>query len=287
MPGRVLTLDQILNDPIPKITWDVEGLIGRGRRVVLYGETGAGKTWIAQHMGLSVAAGLPKWLDKFPIPKSRKVLYLDEENPLEDVQRRIGRLARGLNLGKGVPFVVLNRAGTLLTEGGAKALRQWMRLNWDAEYVIADSLRRLMQGNENLQADVSQFWRNVEELSREGITLKILHHMNKPPIEIPGFKPREVRYRASGSTDILAGCDLGIAVGRTEDDDVAHMEGAKGRTAKLPHDFHIQRVDTEEGNPESPVILRLVGKPKPVDYTVPANPVDPASVWNTKITCKE
>lgn len=203
-----------MEEPIAPIEWEVEGWITRGDRALLYGEFGAGKSYLAHAMALNLASGT-KWLGRYPCPK-RRVLFLDEEMSEQETRRRIKRLGLGIPLLPGVPYELVIASHSLdgagLDQGRLMTLRQHVK-EFDPEVILIDSLRRVMLGDENKAQDVSAFWRTLEPIWDRGRrTIVVLHHMNKPPAE----NVREERHRASGSTDILAGVDSAIAVGKIE-----------------------------------------------------------------------
>lgn len=103
LPGKKpLSHETIFSTEVPPLVWDVEGLVSRGDRVVVYGEFGSGKSWIAQHLALHLAEGRP-WMG-FPIPERRRVLYVDEEMNPRTSHRRLKRLTMGMSLDHPVPL---------------------------------------------------------------------------------------------------------------------------------------------------------------------------------------
>lgn len=265
IPGKKpLTHAQIMTWDLPPVVWDVEGLISRGDRVVAFGEFGAGKTWIAQHLALHLAAGR-HWLG-YPIPEPRRVLYVDEEMNPRTTRRRIHRLTTGMTVTSGLPpgtllpLTVLSRGGVLFHDKGASEVLGWMRGNGvEADVVFIDSMRRTLEGDENFAADIIKFWRNLERLAA-GRTIIIIHHMNKPPKDTVV----DVRYRASGSTDILAGSDASLAISRGEAKGQAWVEGVKARDTEEADQFGVgwrgQTGDDGKEDPQGPMYLRRLEK---------------------------
>jgi RecA-family ATPase len=95
-PGLpLISFASIMSEPLPPIEWDVEGLVARRERVLIYAEWGALKTWLGLDLGLHLAAG-GKWLDQFNVPEARRVLYIDEEMNERTLRRRIKRLGAGM-----------------------------------------------------------------------------------------------------------------------------------------------------------------------------------------------
>jgi hypothetical protein len=87
-----------------------------------------------------------------------------------------------------------------------KELRSW---SFDPEVVIVDSFRAVFPGNEKEAHEVRAFWKTIRPLL-EGRTAIFVHHMKKPPLE---GRP-DIRHAASGSTDLMAGPDVALALQR-------------------------------------------------------------------------
>src|SRR3989442_1502908 len=110
-----LTLAEMLEKDPPAIDWVVTDLLAHQDRALFYGEFGSLKSWILIHLGLHVAAQ-KKWLDTFEIPKSRSVLYVDEEMGEYRMHRRVRRLADGAGIDDSHDFHVLSHAGLRFDE---------------------------------------------------------------------------------------------------------------------------------------------------------------------------
>ena len=233
--AKPLTHATIFTEELPPLVWDITEVLSRGDRMVLYGEFGSGKSWIALHMALTLAAGRP-WFGYPTVP--RRVLYIDEEMNPRTTWRRLKRLTMGMGLPQPVELTVLSRGGVLFRDNGAAEVLAWMsRLKVDPQVIFVDSMRRTLDGNENLQADVSRYWRNLGGLDRDGKgeplgrTFVVVHHMNKP-----GEFPQAARHRASGSTDILAGSDASLVV-EIERKGYSWISGVKARDAEDAEEF--------------------------------------------------
>lgn len=248
---------EVLREPLLPLTWDVEPLISRGDRVIVFGEFAGMKSWIMLHLALHLGAGV-QWLQTFTIREQRRVLYVDEEMNERTLRRRVKRLGEGARITQAPELNFLSRAGVRFDAGGAQALLGYLRAQaFHPHVIIVEALRRVLVGDENEARDLAQFWRNLEPISRQGITIIITHHMNKPP----EGRPRAQRYRASGSTDILAGSDASFAVERVGLDR-ARMTGIKSRDDVELQPFEV--ILNDEGNRQGPVTLAPVTSP-PLD----------------------
>lgn len=220
---RFIGFAAIMRDPISEVDWLVEPLIGKGDRAMLYGEWGSFKSWLLMDVGLHLAAGIP-WLNRFKIPSSQSVLYVDEEMSDPMFRLRLQMLARGAGVHEqDLPFQLLSQPGITFDHQGASTLLTAMaEKRFAPDVIIVETFRRVMAGDENEASEVAAFWRNVAPLLQEGRTLLLSHHMRKPNIK----GNDSVRDRASGSTDIMAGLDSSVAV---------HLEKKHAKTVTLHH----------------------------------------------------
>ena len=247
----LVSFEAIMREPLQPIEWLVEGLIGDGDRVVLYGEFGSFKSWVLPSLAIHLAAGRT-WLGKFAIPQRKQVLYLDEEMHQRTLTRRIQRLAQGVNLSsEQLPLSFLSRTGVRFDRSGVPRLLDGLIASgFNPEVVIVETLRRVLRGSENEASDVAEFWRSTGHITK-GRTLIVSHHMRKRNM----MSDSSSRERASGSTDILAGADTALAIQRVNSDALV-IECVKLREAEEPEPFVVSLYD--EG-PDSAVELRYEG----------------------------
>lgn len=220
-----IKLSKMLSAGSAPVNWLVHSLIAKEERVVICGEWSAYKSWILLHLGLHIAAGLP-WMDN-PVCRG-SVLYIDEEMHLDTLSRRLRLLSNGIGIDPGdcdsLPFYVTSREGFTVNEGAPHITGY--------DVVIVESLRRVLVGDENRACDIAQFWRNATRMFK-GATLLLSHHMNKP------YAGARSRDRASGSTDIMAGCDAAFAVTRIGTSS-ARIECVRSRVAEEAPAFNVK-----------------------------------------------
>lgn len=179
------------------------------------------------------------------------MLYIDEEMGQHHLERRIRRLGTAVEIANSVPFRALSRPGLMFTEGGvSRLLTACTTEHFDPQVIVVDSLRRVLVGSENEAEAVAAFWRTTASLYKER-TLIIIHHMKKPSPQ----GGNESRYRASGSTDLLAGPEVACAITRAQGDSML-VECVKNRHGVEPEPFVVSLYDeTNDG----PIFLRYDG----------------------------
>lgn len=251
--GRILTYDEIVSQELPPVDWLIHGLVAVNDRCVIYGEWSSFKSWVALDMLLHLAAGR-NW-QGFGVKRRYRCVYVDEEMNLQASMRRVKRLSAGARLPDDLPFTLAWAAGVRFNANGAHKLLSLVRQH-QPEVMVIDSLRRVLVGDEKEATDVSNFWRNLEPVRLAGITTIVLHHMNKD-----SEGERDLRDRASGSTDIMAGADSGLAITLlSQEDSRIKVKGVKGREG-IPRPFTLQLI----GKPDDPTarFTRADGQPRP------------------------
>jgi len=245
--GRLITFHSIMHEPLPPVDWLVETIIPAGNRGVLFGEFGCYKSWLLLHLGLHIAAGRT-WLGEFPIPQPRSVLFIDEEMSQVELRRRVKQLAEGAGLHtEDLPFRAVSHAGLRFDDKSILHLLEELRQEeFDPDVIIVEVFRRVLLGSENDAKDVNTFWQAVAPVFTAGKTLIISHHMRKPGPMGAG----DNRYRASGSTDILAGADCSFAV--TRRGELVTVECIKQRSGPetLPFDVKLDEPQGKDGPKE-------------------------------------
>jgi len=187
----------------------IGGILREGNKMIITGESKAGKTCLSQELAVCIAEGKP-WLGKFKCEQG-KVLYMNlevEEASLfyrfktiyEANSWKIGENAHNIhpwNLrGKALPLDKL----------ADKVIRRCRGQNY--KLIILDPLYKVQQGDENSAEAISTFCNALDKIAHEtGAAIVYDHHHPKG-----GTGDRKVTDRGSGSgvfaRDADAICDL-------------------------------------------------------------------------------
>lgn len=194
------------------------------------------KSWLLLHMALCIASGQP-WLGHSV--SQAPVLYIDEEMSERALRRRLKQLAAGLGVTTDVPLQALSHAGIRMNEEGAgKLIAHLNALQFKPQVIIIETLRQVLVGKENEAHDVSSFWRNLDPLFVQGVSLIVAHHMRKPKLD----GGDNIRYRASGTTALIGGCDNAIGLHRPE-----------------PHSLVLTQVKNRDIEEPAPLSIHVAG----------------------------
>ena len=200
----------LLTLEVEPVSWLVERMIPRAAVTLVAGEPGSYKSWLALCLGRSVAEGSPFLERACP---QLPVLYLDRENPQAVVRERMRVL--GIQSAERLRVWGGWLADPPPAIGDARLLqiaREWKPL------FVFDSLIRFHDGDENSATEMSPVMGDLRALANAGATVVALHHRAKSEAS---------RYR--GSSDILGGVDVAIAVSRDHDAGLIKLQCFKSR----------------------------------------------------------
>lgn len=249
-PSPLRSLSTILTIAPQPVDWDMEPLLVHGDRMMFVGEWGSYKSFLLTHLALHLASG-SSWLG-WTIPKARAVLYIDEDMNTSTADRRVRRLSEGMGLTSDELPLRFVRLGFRVTDYSPRKLIQCLAAwKFSPDVVIVETMRRVLVGDENHNADVSRMWGNLLTLTAEGWTVILSHHMSKSHPEFP----RPLRDRQSGGTAILSDVDCGFAVVRQGHSNAVDVTQTKQREGEESPTFTVLVEST--GDPHTgPITLR-------------------------------
>ena len=156
----------------------IDGLLSTTGMTVIYGESGAGKSFITLDIACHVAAGLP-WYGLEV--EQGIVVYIAAESP-KSIERRIWAWKRKHQV-EHLPVLVVQSSVDLLN-GDADALAALLervkREPGRIALVAVDTLARAMTGNENSPEDMGKFVASCDRLREAGeCHVIVVHHCGK------------------------------------------------------------------------------------------------------------
>ena len=214
---------------MPPVEWVVEGLLTRHGFSVLYGEPGAGKSFVALDIALSIVHGIA-WQDH-PVQRGA-VLYIAGEG-VGGLGKRIKgwEAAHGLS-GRGAPFFVVPVAVKFREQEDIERLLKTIeKLDARFSMVVVDTVARaLLGGDENSATDMGLFIDACDAVKRHtNCALMAIHHSGK-----------DVARGLRGSTALLGGVDASIRV--KQDSGVVSLRTEKQKDAESIADIHLEMV---------------------------------------------
>lgn len=183
------------------------GILPEGACLILAGESGVGKTLVALEWAVRLAHGLDIW--GFEVPKSRRVLILEAENPHPSMQFRLKRIMRGLGLTR--PGEINFGDPTLRFDLGTKRDQEKLRdyiAQASPEVVILDPLSSFIgETDENANIKIRTRLDTLTAINRElGTSMIVIDHYGKP------FEGRSNAHRLRGASSKRDWCDTLIGL---------------------------------------------------------------------------
>ena len=244
-----LSIDQLFALPEPKLL--IDDMITENSFSIIYGAPGAGKSFVALDMGLSIAAGMP-WQNK-PV-KQGSVLYIAGEGD-GGLKRRVQAFEIFHALSSHPPFSVLPMAVNFHDELSVEKLfRTIDNLAGDFSAIFVDTVARALPGcDENSAADMGAFISACDGLRHyTGAAVIGIHHSGKD-------SSRGMR----GSSALLGAVDTSIEVSGSDGLLCLKTEKQKDREPHPPIYLKMKPFEVENG---SSIVLELIetglnGKP--------------------------
>ena len=169
-----LTTDELLDMPQPE--WLVEGIFPQGLSV-MFGAPKAGKSYLALSMAWSLATGRP-WFSRNRDREPVQVLYLAGEG-VGDLRLRAESMLQHTDIHPGGRLSWWPVSLQLSSATDAARLRLEVE-KLDAKVVIVDTWARYAGvRDENDAAQTQQAVNALEALSRDGVSVIVVHHASK------------------------------------------------------------------------------------------------------------
>lgn len=182
---KLLTIDEIVNRPPP--VWLIDRHIPQKSVGFLYSEPGAGKSFLALDIALSIAYGMPTWQgDAITAADGTSVIYIAAEGSY-GFRNRIAawRKARGLTENLSKRFFLIEQSINFMSDEDIKRLlRTLSGVTADGHrpsLVFVDTVSRALPGaDENLQKDMTLFVKACDAVKDGyGCAVMGIHHAGK------------------------------------------------------------------------------------------------------------
>jgi len=181
----------------------IKDLLPAGSVVIIGGPPGVGKSLLTLYLSYSISLG-KKAFEKFETEKTR-VYYIDLETGPIVFKSRIASLF-GDTISDSFFYVEVY---------SLEELKKEIQKLPDGSFLVIDSLRRFLSGDENKSATINAFYLNVlKPLRSRGITVWLVHHIRKPSKEEDSI---DEIFRFRGSSDITAVVDQAFLLEKQEE----------------------------------------------------------------------
>jgi hypothetical protein len=173
---KVLDLAGLIANGIPSPEWLIPGWLMAGDVALLAGAAGIGKSTVAADMAIALSRG-DVWAGT-ALSRAVPVLYVDEEQGVEETCRCFARLIRG-DVPTGLQVASSQRL-RLDTPAGHRRLRNLV-VRTEARVAILDSAQQIFgEIDENSASEVGRAYKVLFDLRDElGVTWVLIHHKKK------------------------------------------------------------------------------------------------------------
>lgn len=201
--------------PDTPVVWIVSDFLAEGAITIISGEPGCGKSSFALALSVATAIGTDFIGRRC---SARDVLYLDRENPLAVVKRRLALLGV-----KSCPQLkIWGRWCEEPPPGiGDTRLREIARES--KPLIIIDSFIRFHISEENSATEMARVWEEVRKLTDLGSSVLVLHHKGKDETK---------KYR--GSSEMAGGPDVTYTASRDKGANLLRLSCFKTRYVEVP-----------------------------------------------------
>ena len=210
--------------------WLVKGVIPKAELVVVYGESGSGKSFLVNDIAYAVAQGTP-WRGHRVNQGSVVIIAAEGANGMR------GRLIAysiktGVDLAT-LPLGVIADAPNFMQVQDVKDVILSVRAFGDVSMVVVDTFAQVMAGsNENAGEDVGKALAHCRQIHKHtGATVVLIHHAGK-----------DASKGARGWSGLRAAADAEIEVSRCDDDRVATITKMKDGQDGLEFGFKLHTV---------------------------------------------
>jgi archaellum biogenesis ATPase FlaH len=200
---NIISTKTLLEGGVPEIQFLVPGCIPKACIVLLTGDSGAGKSWIAYDLALAVSNG-SKWLGRgASVEEPKTVLILNYDNPTDILRIRISKM--GVDPERNVFYHTQGSVLKMLRLPQEGVSLKMIIDQLQPSLTIVDSLRQGHTYDENNNQDMSNLmnifktWTTIESKN----TVLILHHTAKK-------NSSSWAASARGSGEIIASSDVVI-----------------------------------------------------------------------------
>ena len=169
-------LDNFNNVDLGKPSFIIESLIPfAGEPCIIFGNPGAGKSWICNNLMKSIADGTP-FLGKFKAKEGR-IVYCSFDMPPQLLQFRTQLIEQSIVNTHNVGIVAAEARINIMS---VKKDAKWVEdiLEFEPTAIIFDTLRKIIIADESAAQTVSDTYSKLQYLF-PGITPVLIHHQRK------------------------------------------------------------------------------------------------------------
>lgn len=179
--SKAVSASDFLSNIVP-VKWICKPFLAEQAIAFIGGLPESRKSWVLLDMAVECARGGGMWLGRFPI-EGKRVLLIDQERSMSEVQRRLGAIlaAKGLQPSDvdGSLFIRVGTSTRINLQPSYEALRNEIA-DIRPQIVLVDSLATFHTKEESNRAEIQEVMERFKQLRNEfGCSIAIIHHDTK------------------------------------------------------------------------------------------------------------
>jgi KaiC/GvpD/RAD55 family RecA-like ATPase len=248
---ELVSVADMIAEP-PPIEWILPGRLARGDCALMVGPPGCGKSWLTMDLAISGALGEPIFGEIRLAPELPflKVLYVDEENPKDELNRRMhliyqgqrlngGRNRRALDLETRLFVTDACQGFTFKEKGGYIESLTELVQQLEPDLIVFDSLTAVSGiEDENRATEVREFFHEkLYPLRRlNNAAILCVHHTNKRAYETEGNETMVTDGQIRGSGDYLGVVDACLFASAVKNESTGKVVKRRLKQTKVRRD---------------------------------------------------
>ncbi len=244
----------------PDNRWLVRNLFPKEGISIFASISGEGKSLLIMHLAKCIAEGKPWFGNEDFKTEKAKILYINLEMSLSEIQRRGRKIGFDPN---NENLIILNEDDFNLNEGvGREDLKYRWLLNYiyknKIKVVVIDTFRAASGGlKEEKAEEVRHFFQKFLILKNSGVSMIFLEHVRKPS-QLEGRIPK--KEQLLGSQDKTANAEILLMIRRDETSGNIHVYQRKNRIGNEIKPFAVKMTDITDANGSEKIDFEYVGE---------------------------
>lgn len=225
----VIWLKDIKNMVIPEQKWLIKGILPEEAMVILAGARSSFKSWVALHSAVCIANG-KRFLGEYDTQKA-VVLYIDEENGLGELKRRLDFFKNAENYEEEGQIAFLSLENIKLTDKFQRESLDHFLEEYKPKLIIVDSFNKVFSTkDENSASELTPIFTNIVKpaIKKYGLTWLFLHHVRKGSSKATSDVMDEIR----GTSELVNYAETVLVARRIKSTTRFNLITAKMRRAK-------------------------------------------------------
>jgi len=176
MDSRIHDVAEYIHQNVPHPPFFLQYILPRGGVLLLYGEAGMMKSWMALYMAHCIATG-SDWLDLHTV--QARVLIVNFEISPAGYHDRLVLISNTFTVETAMLYEATFPSKFLDEQGTFDWFMEEVVLPVDPGVVILDCFAKCYGGDENSNQELGRFFSKIDVLREQGRGIVLIHHSNK------------------------------------------------------------------------------------------------------------